>query len=505
VIVFSEPCSRLDDLYDAILNPEGTRYVLRDSGGIQRGIATAAASQSNGLAASVSFGIVVAATDTVDVLGVADLCGNPMFPAMAVSTVAEDATVPALMTGSSTLTPVSGEGNDVISVVFDRPMSAWTLLDPSHYTITGSGVVNLSSAVLSFDGTSTVTIALRSGTNDDLQTGQGYDVSVDGVWSAQGVQRSVADVESAIPAMGDVTAPTVPVGKVSIDPTTTNALLVEADEALELASAETAANYDYDSGNIAVSAQRLGTRTVRVVFGVAPVVGQDLQFTLTDLAGNVSGTITRAVTAADAAGPLVSSVTGAIRPGWGGDVVNVTFSEPVTSSTALLASNYSVTSGSRTLSMTNARLSYSSVTNTVSIQFAGGQELDGTASVSVTVGNVKDQSNNAMPATIAVGGAVTGDTTAPAIASSFVDWHDDANGLVVDVLFSEDVDTSWTTNAANWTASGSQTISSVTMPERNHARVVLGSALSAAQTLSVSTVPDVANNVSAMLTTDPIE
>ncbi len=505
VIVFSEPCSRIDDLFDAVLNPTGTRYVLRDSGGIQRGIATAATSQSSGLRASVSFGIVVAPSDTIDVLGIADLCGNPMFPAMAVATVASDASVPALMTGSSTLAPFSGESNDVVTVVFDRPMSPWTLLDTSHYTITGSGAVSLGSAVLSFDGTSTVTIALRSGTNDDLQTGAGYDVSVNGVWSAQGVQRSVADVETSIPALGDVTAPTVPVGMVRIDPTSANALLVEADEALDLASAQTAANYDYDSGNIATSALRLGLRTVRVVFAVTPVIGQDLQFTLTDLAGNVSGTITRAVTAADASGPLVSSVAGVIRPGWGGDVVNVTFSEPVTTATALSASNYTITSGSRTLSMINARLSYSSITNMASIRFANGQELDGTAAVSVTVGNVRDQSNNVMPATIVVGGAVTGDTTAPSIGSSFVNWHDDANGLVVDVLFSEDVDTSWTSNTANWTASGGQTISSVTMPERNHARVVLGSALTAAQTLSINTVPDVANNVSALLTADPIE
>ncbi len=505
VIVFSEPCSRIDDLFDAVVNPSGTRYVLRDSGGIQRGIATAAASQSSGLAASVTFGIVVAPTDTIDVLGLADLCGNPMFPALAVPTLASDTSVPALMTGSSTLAPVSGENNDVISVVFDRPMSPWTLLDPSHYTITGTGPVSLASAVWSFDGTSTVTIALRSGTNDDLQTGTGYDVSVNGVWSAQGVQRSVADVESAITATGDVTAPDVPVGRVRIDPTTANALLVEADEALDLSSAQNAANYDYDSGNIATSAVRLGVRTVRVVFAVAPVVGQDLQFTLTDLAGNVSGTITRAVTAADAVGPLVSSVAGVIRPGWGGDVVSITFSEPVTSVTALSALNYGVTSGSRTLSMTNARLVYSSVTNTVTVLFASGQELDGTAPVSVSVGNVRDHSDNVMPAPIVVGGSVSGDITAPSISSAFVDWHDDANGLVVDVLFSEDVDTSWTANSANWTASGGQTVSSVTMPERNHARVVLGSALTASQTLSITTVPDLANNVSGPLTADPIE
>jgi hypothetical protein len=185
-------------------------------------------------------------------------------------------------------------------------------------------------------------------------------------------------------------------------------------------------------------------------------------------------------------------------------MVTISFDEPV-GATALSAANYAVTSGSRTLSTTNARLSYSSITNTVSILFADGQELDGTAAVSVSVGNVRDHSNNPMPAAIVVGGAVTGDTTPPSISKAFVNLHEDPFGFVVDVLFSEDVDTTWTGNLANWTASGGQQIDEVTMLERNHARVTLATPLGAAHTLSINTVPDVANNVSGLLTVDPLD
>ena len=37
---FTEPCANLDDLHDPVLNPTGTRYVLRDSFGHGRSVAT---------------------------------------------------------------------------------------------------------------------------------------------------------------------------------------------------------------------------------------------------------------------------------------------------------------------------------------------------------------------------------------------------------------------------------------------------------------------------------
>jgi hypothetical protein len=384
-------------------------------------------------------------------------------------------------------------------------MSPWNLLEPSNYDVTGPVPFSLASATFAFDGVSTVTIGLRAAPGQNLQSGSGYTLQVNDVWSAQGVQRTSIDVEGGIVAAGDAVPPTVAIGSVRLDPNNPNALLIEADEALDNAATATASNYDYDGGNIALTAVRLGQRTIRATFGTTPVAGNNLQLTVTDLAGNVSGTITRAVTAADVSGPLVSTVAGVIRPGVGGDVVNITYSEPVTTSTALLASNYTVTSGPTTLNLANVRLAYSSVTNTVTLFLPDLSELDANFPVNVTIANVQDYSGNAMSSQITLGGAVTGDTLAPSISSSFVNLREDPSGTVIDVRFDEDVDVAYASFAAHWTASGGQTVTSVTMPERDHARVTLSAALGASQTLAISNVPDLAKNVSSALTTNPEE
>lgn len=506
VVRFTEPCSQLADLYDAATNPSGTRYILRSSGGALRGYATGATALDDGLGVRVAFGIVVASDDTLDVHGVKDLAGNPLFPALSVSTVAEDTSTPALDPGLSVLTAVSGEGNDVITVKFDRAMSPWNLLAPANYTVTaGATPVDLSIASFDFDGTDTVTIGLVGGNGNDLSTGGSYDISVNNVGSAQGAQRTSVDTDSGLVAGGDATAPSLLVGKARIDPNAADSVLLELTEAVDATAAETAANYDYNGGNLATSALLLGPRVVRVTFAVTPVAGNNLQFTVTDLAGNLSGTITRAVTAADVSGPLVSSVQGLIRPGYGGDSVAITFNEPVTGTSALDAANYSVRTGSTTLSLAGASLTYSSSTHTVEIRLPAGGELLAGASLSVTLDNVADFSGNAMAAPVQISGPVSGDSTSPSFESAFVNYREAANGRTVDVLFSEDVSTAFAGSAANWSASGGVSVQSVTMLEKNHARLSLSAALGASATLSMTGLSDYAGNTSGPISVDPLE
>lgn len=505
VLRFSEPCGQLDDLYDASTNPTGTRYALRTSGGTLRGYPTTATVLDDGLGVEIAYGFVVDSTDTLDVFGVEDLAGNPCFPLLAATTDAEDLTQPSLDTGLSVLTTVSGGSNDVVTVKFDRPMSPWTLLDPDHYSLTsGATTVDLAGASFTFDGTDTVTIVLGNGTGNDLQTGDSYDLSVVDVWSAQGTQRTVADTETGIVCGGDSTAPSVQVGKVRIDPTTSDALLVEVSEEIDPTEAETAANYDYNGGNVATLAERVGPRTIRVTFGVTPTAGNSLQMTVTDLAGNSSGSITRTVTASDSTAPLVSSVSGTITPGYGGDHVTVTFNEPVDTATALDAGNYVVTTGATTLSLVGAVLTYSGNTNTVTIALADGQDLLSGASLNVTVSGIADLSGNTMGSAVSVGGSTSGDTTDPDFDGSFVNYRADDTGVVVDVLFDEDVDTSFVTTTSNWTATG-RSVSSVELLERNHVRVTLSAALASNGTLGLSGLPDVAGNASGAITTNPEE
>ena len=504
VLRFSEPCGGTDDLYHASNNPGGARYALRDSNGLLRGYATAATEIDGGLGVRVSFGLVVAATDEVDVSGVTDRAGNPLFPLFGVATVAEDTATPALAAGSSAFTSVSGEGNDQVTVVFDRPLSPWLATNPANYQLTGTGPVSLAGCELTFDGASTVTIGLKTASGHDLQTGAGYDLAAVGVWSAQGAELTVASTDLGVVAGGDAQLPTVAVGDVRLHPTDPSSLLITTDEAVDLAAAEAPGNYDYAGGNLAVSATRVAPRTIRATFAVAPVVGQTLDLVVTDLAGNATGTLTRAVAAADVAAPLVGSVSGTIAPGWGGDRVTVVFSEPLSSASAIALANYTVQNGTHAVSLAGATATHASATNTVTLRLAGGVELDAAQPVSVTILGVSDVAGNAIASAIQTSGPVAGDATAPSLVSAFVDWDADPLGGVVQVLFSEDVDAAFATNAANWTASGTGVLS-VTLPARNQARFELGAALPAAGTIGVNGLLDLARNASGALMVDPLE
>lgn len=493
---FTEPCGRLDDVYDAMTNPDGTRYVLRDAGGMFVANATGATVLDDGLGASVTFGVVVGATDVIDVIGAQDLAGNPLFPALLVPTVAEDANQPSLDTGFSTFVSVSGEGNDVVTVVFDRPMSPWQLTNPANYVLDPGTPFDLEGAIFSFDGDRTVTIELAGRNN--LQTGDGHDLTINDLFTAQGVERTVADTEVGIVATGDVAAPTVLASDVRIDPQTADSLLIRVDEAIDKTAAEIAATYDFNGGNFATGAELINPRVVRATFGVPVTDGLNLDFTVTDLAGNVSGVLTRAVAVADTSAPILVPPVGTSVPGAGGDTVVVGFNEPVESSIAVNPSNYAVHNGGRFLDLSSALLVYDSSTLTVTINLPAGQELYPTSAVTVTVTNIEDLSGNALPAPVVAGGAVTGDTTAPGITSAFANYRQDAAGLVVDVLFDEDVDAAFVENEANWTASGGQNVVDVTLMNSNFARVTLDAALNPAETLDLGAgFLDVAQNATS--------
>jgi len=311
--------------------------------------------------------------------------------------------------------------------------------------------------------------------------------------------------ESGILVGGDATPPNVLAGKVRQDPLNTNALLVEFTEAVAPPSATNLANYAYDVINAPVAATLVNGRVARVTFGLAPVVGHSLSLDVQDRAGNDSGTLARTVSGTDSTPPLVVSVDGLIRPGWGNDEVHVLFDEPVSNATALTAANYTVTSGGVARNLAGALLTYTSALNQVTIKLAAGQDLLAAGPLSIGVSGVRDVSNNLMTPLVGVGGATSGDTTPPSMTKAFVDLRQDATGVVVDVLFSEDVDQVFAGNPAHWTASGGVTVTAVDMRERNHARLTLSAALAPAGTLQLTGLPDVAGNASGAISIDPVE
>ena len=123
----------------------------------------------------------------------------------------------------------------------------------------------------------------------------------------------------------------------------------------------------------------------------------------------------------------------------------------------------------------------------------------------ITVQGVSDHSGNAMPSAVQTSTAVLGDHLAPSFANAFVNRRADGSGKTIDVLFSEDVNQAFASNALQWSATGGPNVLSVTMLEKNHARIVLSSALGAAQTIHLTGVPDLAQNASGAIAIDPAE
>lgn len=502
---FSEPCAYIEDLYDPVTNPTGTRYTLWD-GIIERGYPSAAAAVDGGLGARLTFGFLVSLTDTMDVYGLADSSGNFMLPVAGHPITAQDPAAPSLDTGSSTLTAVSGEANDELVVRFDVPLSPWRLLEPSNYTLTSGGQpVSLDGAEFEFDGDRTVTVRFGSGSGVNLQSSALYDLSVNDVQSAQGVQRTLPDDEVDLPVDGDVTAPVVGLSDVRLDPSDPDSLLVFASEALDEDSATNPAAYDYQGGTLATQAVLLSPRVVRVTFPGPVAEGHTLEFTLTDLAGNVSGAISRSVDAADTQPPLLASVAGVSVPGKGGDLLRISFDEPVDLSIALDPSNYTVTNGGNPVSLTGASAIWESSTLTVVIRLADDVALNPNQAMAFTVRNVADWSGNAISsAGVTLGGAASGDTTPPALAAAFLNWRHAADGRVVDVIFSEGVRTEFSSDPLNWSSSGGQSVLEVLLLEDDAVRVVLSGALGIGQEVHLAGgLSDPAGNVAGPISFTP--
>jgi hypothetical protein len=502
VVYFNEHCERLDDLYDPTTNRAGSRFELYDSGSSFRGRPVSATVLDDGLGVRLSFGFIVSPTDTIHVMGISDLAGNYLFPLSGnLGLAMEDASEAAHDAVATPVVAVSGERNDTLEVRFDLPMSPWGIEDPANYSISdGVHTPDLSNATFAFDGDRTVMISLDSLSADSFHFGRSYDIVVDGLTTAQGVELSGPITEVGVATSGDNTVPTVGVSDVRVDPSVANSLIVTVDEALDVTIAETAANYDYNSGSIATSATLIEPRTVRVTFGVQPAAGFDLDFTVTDLAQNATGTLTRTVAVSEGNTPLLVSVAGESVAGDGGDTVTVVYNEPVDPGTATELTNYSVTNGTAK-SLAGASAEYDSAAMTVTIYLANGVELDAALSINVGVANVSDLSGNAMSSTpVGLSGTVTGDLVAPGVLASFVNFREDTNGYDVEVLFTEDVDATFASDIFNWTCSGGQTVIDVQMISSDHARVLLLAPIVDGDNIEIAAgLPDSAGNTAGAI------
>ena len=252
-IRFNEPMGDLADLYDAATNQLGARYEVIDPITSQTSYPIAATVVDRGLGVLLTYSSAVDASAQVNVIGLRDLAGNPLFPALGGAIVPYDGTAPAIGGTPPSFEAVQGVNNDEITIVFDTAIATWNATNPANYTLVDvtpdpDQPVDLTAADIRFDGDRTVTILLGAGTGAFRDASSTYEVRVevlaeDPIRTVQGEAITATSVAAGITVGGDNATGPSQAGTVAFtDPGDVNALFVVFDETVDQASAETAAN-----------------------------------------------------------------------------------------------------------------------------------------------------------------------------------------------------------------------------------------------------------------------
>lgn len=495
VVVFDEPIAVPDSFVDALH--------LDEFGGVFGLPAATARVAGHPRVLELTFpDVVVAGAHQLNLTGVLDAAGNPFFGIQFETVAAQDFSEPTLDAGAVALSAVSGESNDLISVVFDVSPSTWGLFDLANYSLSLGGVPQqLSGSSFSFDGDRTVTIELSGGLA--LQRGSTYTLEVDGLESAQGVALAFAD-SAVVIAGGDALAPDVAADRVRLDPSDpASSLIVEFDEAMDAVDLEAPASYAIGA-TAPTSVTRLGARTARLTFAGGVLVGDTLDVTAADLAGNV-GAVSRLVTAADVGAPTILSATAESVPGFGGDRLHVVFDEPLTQSSATSASNFGLRINGSLVDIDGAVATYDSNSNTVTLQLPAGVDFDGAGTAEATAEGLIDLSGNAMPAPDSSSAALAGDADGPVFVAAFLERRESITGSVVVARFDEDVDPILVINPANYLVTGGQTVTAVESLGPDTFRLRLSGAMLPNHTVTAFGLENAAGIASVATSIDPVD
>ncbi|MFT5830571.1 MAG: hypothetical protein ACI9D0_001157 [Bacteroidia bacterium] len=499
----TEPGAHLADYYDPLTNTTAlTIYELFDSLGSSLGFPASVTVSADLIQISINFGqSIVAGINTVSVRGLTDLAENQLFPEENLAIASPNGTAPILEVGVSTGLTVSGESNDRLTVVFDRMMCPWGMEDASNYALELLGTpIDLLSASFSFDGDRTVVIDLSELGATNLLTSSTYDVFVTGLCSAQGV-AIVGTSSDSLVAAGDSSVPTLEAGRVrmdAIDPA--NSILIEMSEAIQAADAVDETLVDIAAVNPDFSV-RAGMRTARASFVGGTNIGDTVNVSFRDLAGNL-GIASQLAVAQDATGPVVTAVSGTVQEGRGGDTVSITFDKPLQTGLALNSANYTIDQGGSLFDLSGLVPAYISGGNTVVFTLAEGQDLDASQQIHVTATGVTDLSGLVMTPADELG-AVSGDASAPALLDAFVNLRADFTGRSIDVLLSEDVDPSVLVLPVAWSSTGGQSVMTVQRLQGDVYRVSLLTAPAPGDQLTILPgIEDLAGNAAGSVSVD---
>ncbi|MCP3919834.1 MAG: Ig-like domain-containing protein [bacterium] len=521
VVRFTEPCGNLDDLYHAVSNPNGTRYAIRlnDFAQTLRGYPTTVNIVDGGLGVELNYGFTVNLTDTLDVIGVTDLAGNIMFPAMDQVIIAEDVAAPDHNV-APTVTALSGENNDVIIVEFTTMMSPWKLTSPSSYSVVtnpGGVVVDLEAATFELLSRTTVQITLDATNSDNVDASELYDVTFvldadNPLQSEQGVPLAASSTLNVSVGGDNANGPTQVGSRVifssAIDDEVAYFIF---DEAVSEAAVEADINDWLYNGvqNPTGALELVSPRVVRLDFETTLTPGFNVgvfQPATEDLAGNDAGGMIILALQDDASAPLLTNAAGEVDVGSGGDRVVIGFNEEIDLATGLNLGNYAVTNGI-SVDLSSATIAYDSVATAVTITLPVGVELDANNTITVSVMGVADAAGNAIVGTSMLGGVVTGDVTAPSVANAWTNLPLDAAGTTIDILFTEDVDQDFLQiSQGNWSTSGSANVIAIEFVSPAHARIQLNAPLGVAETIDISAgLQDMAQNAAGAISFDPVD
>ncbi len=508
---FSEPMRDPADLHDEISNPSGARYGLIDPVTSAVTFPASAVANDLGLGVVLTYAGAVDPAATVNVIGLRDAAGNLLFPVLDVSIQPEDTTAPA-QGGAPAIAAVEGTNNDMVTVTFNVPMSTWNLENRDAYVLTNVGTglpVDLTGATFDFDGVSTLTITLGIAASTSFDAAETYDfeLETDGIntlRSAQGVELAATDSQAGVAVTGDtVSGPTLAGTSALTVPGDANALVVVFNETVQEAAATTATEYNF-GGSVATSVSRLNDRSFYVSFPGPVSFGVALDITATaaiDTAGNASVGVISVTTTEDVVPPFVSAVTASIDSGIGGDTIVVAFNEMLDADVTIPVERFNVTSGGLPVRVGLVTYDVQSLEATLFVQ----DLVDGQA-VSVSVTGMTDIVGN-VPGAPMTGSAVpSGDSVAPDIVVAFVNLDADSGGTVIDVQFSEAVDSAFAIAGGNWTVSTGETVTAAESFGSDHVRLQLSAAIDAAATLTLGAgLTDVAGNEALDLVIDPTE
>jgi hypothetical protein len=346
--------STVDIAFDEVIDPADVgqigNYVATVAGGGGSQFAVWAAPVGAGDVIRVTFAIpVTPGQDSIEVRNLADLAGNALasIPGLAISP--DDAVAPTVVVVAVTTVP--GRLNDAITVAFDEPILPAAAMDLVNYTLespAGTPVPLGAGTQIHYDSlarTASLVLASQSAPVD-LKTGAGFLLTIQNVTDVAGNALQNGSLTGTV--TGDMTPPQVLTPGGTVQKTSVNLLGttvdIAFDEAVDPSRAAVTGNYLPNGGQFPLWATVIGLGdVVRITFDQpVPAGGTITLQNMADLAGNTMAVTPVTVVSEESIPPALLSATATAVANRQNDLVVVQFTEPVMPGDATDPSNFSI-------------------------------------------------------------------------------------------------------------------------------------------------------------------